>query len=101
MCSACAIIRPASSKIAVEQSRRSLMFAENAERYGYAEQEREIELVAVRTADVIPGPDVDFRATRSYKATGPELVELPGATCWVPDGWSGETNSDGTLVLSR
>ena len=32
MCSACAIIRPASSKIAVEQSRRSLMFAENAER---------------------------------------------------------------------
>jgi len=73
----------------------------HAERYGYAEQKREIELVAVRTADVIPGPDVDFRATRSYKATGPELVELPGATCWVPDGWSGETNSDGTLVLSR
>ena len=32
MCSACAIIRPRSSKSAVEQSRRSLMFAENAER---------------------------------------------------------------------
>ncbi len=73
----------------------------HAERYGYAEHEREIELVAVRTADVLPGPDVDLRATRSYKAAGPELVELPGATCWVPDGWSGETNSDGTLVLSR
>src|SRR5579884_126414 len=32
MCSACAIIRPPSSKSAVEQSRRSLMFAEKAER---------------------------------------------------------------------
>ena len=32
MCSAWATIRPAASKIAVEQSRRSLMFAENAAR---------------------------------------------------------------------
>src|SRR5665647_1976348 len=27
--------------------------------------------------------------------------ELSGATCWVPDGWHGETNDDGTLVLRR
>ena len=73
----------------------------HAERYGYADTSREIELVAVRTADVVPGPELDLQATRCYKVTGPELVELPGATCWVPDGWSGETNSDGTLVLSR
>ena len=32
MCSACVTMRPRSSKSAVEQSRRSLMFAENAER---------------------------------------------------------------------
>ena len=32
MCSACTTIRPRSSKSAVEQSRRSLMFAEKAER---------------------------------------------------------------------
>ena len=32
MCSACAIIRPRSSNSAVEQSRRSLMFAEKEER---------------------------------------------------------------------
>ena len=36
MCSAWAIIRPRSSKSAVEQSRRSLMFAENAERISAA-----------------------------------------------------------------
>ena len=36
MCSACAIMRPRSSKSAVEQSRRSLMFAEKAERMSTA-----------------------------------------------------------------
>jgi N-methylhydantoinase A len=71
------------------------------ERYGYADRAREVELVALRTAEVVPGPDVAFRATDCYKVTGPEVVELPGATCWVPDGWSGETNGDGTLVLRR
>jgi N-methylhydantoinase A len=71
------------------------------ERYGYADRGRQIELVAVRTADVRPGPDVSFLATDRHKVRGPELVELEGATCWVPDGWHGETNDDGTLVLTR
>jgi N-methylhydantoinase A len=71
------------------------------ERYGYADPSREIELVAVRTAEVVPGPAVSFQVTSRRKVTGPALVELPGATCWVPDGWRGETNDDGTLVLTR
>jgi N-methylhydantoinase A len=73
----------------------------HADRYGYADEARGIELVAVRTADVVPGPEIDLHVTRCHKVAGPELVELPGATCWVPAGWSGETNDDGTLVLSR
>ena len=40
-------------------------------------------------------------ATSRHQVAGPVLVELPGATCWVPGGWSGETNEDGTLVLRR
>jgi N-methylhydantoinase A len=71
------------------------------ERYGYADRSRAIELVAVRTADVSPGPDVSLLVTNRHKVKGPALVELDGATCWVPDGWSGETNDDGTLVLTR
>ena len=72
------------------------------ERYGYADESREIELVAVRTAEVVPGPDITFLATTvTTGRRGPALVELPGATCWVPDGWHGETNDDGTLVLRR
>ena len=71
------------------------------ERYGYADEEREIELVAVRTAEVVAGPAVDLRGAGRRSVTGPEVVELPGATCWVPEGWSGETNGSGTLVLGR
>jgi len=75
--------------------------AAHEERYGYADPDREIELVAVRTADVAPGPDVPLQGAGRPTVSGPALVELPGATCWVPQGWSGETNADGTLVLRR
>ncbi|MDE3024148.1 MAG: hydantoinase/oxoprolinase family protein [Acidobacteriota bacterium] len=71
----------------------------HAERYGYADDAREIELVAVRTADVVAGPDVSLRGTPRYLVPG--RVDLDGATVWIPEGWSGETNDDGTLVLSR
>ena len=73
----------------------------HAERYGYRDDAREIELVAVRTADVVRGPEIELCGTVRRAVAGPEVVELPGATCWVPEGWSGETNDDGTLVLSR
>jgi len=71
------------------------------ERYGYSDPSREIELVAVRTAEVTPGPDVTLQVTSCYKVSGPAVLELPGSTCFVPEGWHGETNDDGTLVLRR
>ena len=71
------------------------------ERYGYADPSRAIELVAVRTAEVVAGPEISPAATERHTVVGPTLVELPGATCWVPGGWRGETNADGTLVLTR
>ncbi len=71
------------------------------ERYGYADRDRPIELVAVRTADVRPGPQLQAGGGSRRRVEGPELVELPGASCWVPAGWAGTTDADGTLVLSR
>jgi N-methylhydantoinase A/oxoprolinase/acetone carboxylase beta subunit len=71
------------------------------ERYGYADESREVELVAVRTAEVTPAPEVTLAAAPREPVAGPALVELAGATCWVPDGWGGQTNDDGTLVLTR
>ena len=57
------------------------------ERYGYADRAREIELVAVRTVEIVPAPPLHLVAGRARSVSGPALVELAGATCWVPDGW--------------
>ena len=75
--------------------------AAHEERYGYADPGREIELVAVRTAKVVQGPEVAFHVRERREVSGPALLELAGATCWVPAGWHGETSADGTLVLTR
>jgi N-methylhydantoinase A len=71
------------------------------ELYGFADPERQIELVAVRTADVRPGPHIELHASRERSAEGPTVVELPGATVWVPAGWAGAGDPHGTLVLRR
>jgi N-methylhydantoinase A len=71
------------------------------ERYGYADPDREIELVALRTAEIRPGPELALLSGEQRLVTGPELVVLEGATCWVPEGWAGATDAHGTLVLER
>ena len=48
-----------------------------------------------------PGLALELRAAERRRVSGPELVVLDGATCWVPDGWAGETDAHGTLVLER
>ena len=71
------------------------------ERYGYAELERRLELVAVRTAEVRPGPRLELTPLGRREVEGPAVLELPGATCWVPEGWAGAGDRHGTLVLER
>jgi N-methylhydantoinase A len=69
-------------------------------RYGYADRDRPIELVAVRTAETRPAPPVSVTGPR-LEALGPQVLELDGATAWVPAGWAGRTDTYGTLVLRR
>jgi N-methylhydantoinase A len=71
------------------------------ERYGYAARGRAIELVAVRTAEVRPGPAFELPPGEPLRIEGPALVELPGATCWVAPGWEGVRDGSSTLVLTR
>ena len=71
------------------------------ERYGYADRERSVELVAVRTAEVTPGPAVELHGGDPLSVRGPALVELEGATCWVPPGWEGARDGNSTVVLTR
>ena len=66
------------------------------ERYGVADRAREVELVAVRTAEVRPGPQIAWPAGEPLRVEGPEALELDGATCWIPPGWVGAR--DGTTI---
>ncbi len=70
------------------------------ERYGYADRTREVELVAVRTADVRPGPQLELPAGEPFEAAGPAVVELSGATCWLPPGWVGVRDGP-TLIVTK
>ncbi len=69
-------------------------------RYGYADPHRALELVAVRTAEIRPAPEVDVSGP-ALSVAGPTALELEGATAWIPPGWAGETEDHGTLVLRR
>jgi N-methylhydantoinase A len=72
----------------------------HADLYGFAERDREIELVAIRTAEVRRGPRLELPLGERCEVTGPDVVELPGATCWVPPGWVGVRDGR-TLRLTR
>jgi N-methylhydantoinase A len=59
------------------------------ERYGYADPDRPIELVAVRTAETRAGPRIDLAEGERIEVSGPRVLELDGATAWIPPGWVG------------
>lgn len=61
----------------------------HGERYGYADRNREIELVAVRTAEIAPGPELELPSSEERRVSGPAKVELAGSTLWIPPGWEG------------
>jgi N-methylhydantoinase A len=68
------------------------------ERYGYADRGREIELVAVRTADVQPGPKLELPGGAPQHVSGPALLELDGSTVWIPPGWEGARDGPSWVV---
>jgi N-methylhydantoinase A len=70
------------------------------DRYGYADRSRAIELVAVRTAEIRRAPELVVGGPERT-VRGPEVLELDGATAWVPPGWAGETDEHGSLILRR
>jgi N-methylhydantoinase A len=71
-------------------------------RYGYADRERPVELVAVRTAEVRPAPPLQLPPAEPLEAAGPAVIELAGATCWLPPGWVGvRDGTSSTLRLTR
>ena len=103
---------------------------EHERRYGYREPDAEVELVNVRLALVVPGPEPmpeaaqGGRLTRSPRqarfrgewmqtevlrgepsagteGTGPCVFELPEATLVLPSGWRAAVDERGTIVARR
>jgi N-methylhydantoinase A len=68
------------------------------ERYGYADRERQVELVAVRTADVVRGPQLELPGGDPQRLSGPALLELDGSTLWIPPGWEGARDGPSWVV---
>jgi N-methylhydantoinase A len=68
------------------------------ERYGYADRDREIELVAVRTAEVVPGQALELPSEKAQRLSGPAVVELDGSTVWIPPGWEGVRDGSSWVV---
>lgn len=75
--------------------------AAHEERYGYADRDRPLELVAVRTAEIRPGPEIELPRAEALRVAGPSVLPLDGATCWIPPGWVGVRDGDTTLRLTR
>jgi N-methylhydantoinase A len=96
------------------------------ERYGYADEDAELELVSVRVAVALPGAELPAadgarggeRTSRraifdgrrletavllggAAEAEGPAIVELPEATLVVPPGWRCAPADDGTIEMER
>jgi N-methylhydantoinase A len=81
---------------------RAALADAHRERYGYADEDAEVELVTVRTAHVEPGPEVVWEGEEDTAPfAGPLVVPLPESTLVVPDGWRGATDATGTVILER
>jgi N-methylhydantoinase A len=71
----------------------------HADRYGYADRSRPIELVALRRADVNPAPELRLPRAEPLEVAGPAVLEQAGSTVWVPPGWVGVRDGDGPSTL--
>ena len=77
------------------------------ERYGFSEDDGEVEVVTVRATARVAGPrvelagDEDAELSPGTRVEGPRVFALPESTLVVPEGWGGEVDDDGTVVLHR
>ena len=77
------------------------------ERYGFTEEGGKVEVVTVRVTASVAGPAVELAGDDDgglppgTPVSGPAVHALPESTLVVPEGWSGEVDDHGTVVLHR
>ncbi len=72
------------------------------ERYGYRDDEAEIELVTIRVSLTGRAPRLSLAGAGRAPGTrlsGPSTHALGAATLYVPEGWEGEVDEHGTVRL--
>jgi N-methylhydantoinase A len=110
---------------------REAFESEHKDRYGYRDDEQELELVTIRVTATAEGVDVQLageedpselnRSRRTATLDGeqielevlhgipstgarikaPAVVELPESTLLIPPGWTSEVDDTGTIRMSR
>lgn len=87
---------------------REAFAREHERRYGYRDEDGEVELVTMRMSVWEAAPELSLRATTAKRAgappqrlEGPLVYPLPEATLWVAPGWSGEVDEWGNVRLER
>jgi N-methylhydantoinase A len=74
------------------------------QRYGYRDDGVEVELVTIRASAVGAAPQLRLTEATGEPAPGtriegPIVCALPGSTLFVPAGWQGEVDAQGTVHL--
>jgi N-methylhydantoinase A/oxoprolinase/acetone carboxylase beta subunit len=101
-----------SFELSVEQSEsvdpdalREAFAAAHEQRYGYHEDDANVELVTTRVSVWGAAPELSVRGERGdafapgTHVSGPSVCALGDSTLFVPNGWSGEVDERGTFVL--
>jgi N-methylhydantoinase A len=101
-----------SFELAVEQGEsvdpdtlREGFAAAHEQRYGYRQDDGNVELVNVRVSVWGAAPELVVRAEQSdafapgTRVAGPAVCALGDSTLFVPGGWFGEVDAHGTFVL--
>ena len=70
--------------------------------YGYSDESRATEVVAIRIRAVDEVPRLKLTSTAKQKPVkGPALIADYGATTWIPSGWHCQTDRFGNRVITR
>jgi N-methylhydantoinase A/oxoprolinase/acetone carboxylase beta subunit len=83
---------------------REAFAAAHEQRYGYRDDGVEVELVTIRASAWGAAPRLRLAGAAEEPAPGtvvegPTICALPGSTLYVPSGWKGEVDAQGTVHL--
>ncbi len=87
---------------APEAALAATFHAAHRERFGDADEGRAVEAVTLRLAAERPGADPRIApGAPGEPVTGPAVVPMDGATCWVGEGWTARPDTMGVIVMER